>query len=393
MFCPWNKIVTFVTVFTLFVVLATSVIHAAPIKIPRNDTSVTLPPDNFQEFITSFKFLEWGVTVLESHDGVLWATRLDRENDHDPHAQRWRTGYLLKSFDHGESWAFVHYFPKPVNAIYMDDFGNLFVTTSVDRGSPIHTGQLHKSTDGGKTFRVVLDVLSGVPLRWNIASQNGTMFISEYGYKGHGDNARRIYRSLDFGDTWELIFEPEPMHNFHMHITLMMEDGTVYQSIGDGHHAQIMRSLDNGYTWDTVVAGLQPTSAVVFDTHILWGLDGGPWYGIARYDRATGETTRALTTPSPFGSSSYDMAFVHDIVYAMFLSYEGYDHPASIFFSEDEGDTWQLLGYITGAPGFGIGLIHLVVDDKFGYIDIGTPIYRNGEVEFFRGTLRFELLR
>ncbi|MCL2216903.1 MAG: glycoside hydrolase [Defluviitaleaceae bacterium] len=349
--------------------------------------------DNFREFVTEFEFLEWGVTVLEYHNGTLWATRLGRENDYDPQARRWRTGELLASVDRGESWLLVYEFPSPVNAIYIDETGNIFVTTTEDRWAAEGTGLLYKSGDGGATFRMVLEVISGVPLRWNIASQNGTMFVSEYGFKGVGDNARRIYRSLDFGETWGIIFQPPPKYNYHMHTTIITEDGTVYQSVGDGEHAKIIRSADNGYNWETVAYGFQPTSAVVFDTHILWGLDGGPWYGVARYCRQSGMITNSLDVAPRFSSSNYDMAFAHGIVYAMFLSYGGYDHPAAIFFSADKGDTWNLLGYITGAPEFGIGLIHLVTDDKFGYIDIGTPIYRGDEFEFFRGTLRFELLR
>ena len=349
-------------------------------------------PDNFKDFITDFVFLEWGVTVLESQDNILWATRIGSDNPGELWVPTWRTGDLLKSTDHGESWTLIYEFAKPVNAIYADDFGNIFVTVTYDRWASVGTGELHKSSDGGRTFRKVLDIESGVPLRWNIASRNGTMFVSEYGFKGVGNNARRIYRSLDFGESWEVVFEPAPINNYHHHATVITEDGTVYQSIGDWGNSKIIRSLDNGYNWETVALGLHPTSALVFENHILWGMDGGPWYGVARYDRHTGDISRALVVPQPFASSCYDMAIAHGIVYALFLSYGGYEHPGSIFFSDDEGVTWNLMGYIEKLPQFGVGLYNLVVDERFGYIEIETPFYKDGEWSFFWGTLRFELL-
>jgi hypothetical protein len=83
---------------------------------------------------------------------------------------------------------------------------------------------------------------------------------------------------------------------------------------------------------------------------------------------------------------------VRGIIYAPFLSYGGYVFPASIWFSEDQGESWQLLGYIEKAPHDGVGLNHIVTDGQFAYIDIGTPVYRDGAVHMYRGTLRFELL-
>ena len=338
------------------------------------------PADNFQSFITNYAFLDWGIIVLEAEDGVLWATQF-------------RTGNLMKSTDHGESWAFVHEFARPINAIYADGYGHLFVTTTLDRWAPRGTGEVFKSSDGGDSFRHVLDIGVGVPLRWNIASQDGTMFMSEYGFKWLDNNARRIFRSLDFGETWVTIHEPPQTLDYHNHKILITEDGIIYQSVGDGQNSQILRSDDNGYTWTTAVRGFQPTSGLVFDAHILWGLDGGPWMGVARYDRQSGEMTQAFVLPQPFSGPAYDMIMVHGIIYAAFLSYGGYSFPASIFYSEDEGVTWHLMGYIEKAPHDGVGLNHIVTDGRYAFIDIGAPVNRDGMVEMFRGTLRIDLLR
>ena len=338
------------------------------------------PSDNFQNWMTPYVFLEEDIMVMAYHDGILWAFQN-------------RTGNLLQSTNHGGNWTFVHTFEKRIYAVYLDERGNIFVTLSADRWSPTPTGEVHRSSDGGKTFQKVIANMSGVAQHWNITSHGGTMFISEYGFKGHGDNARRIYRSLDWGVNWQIVFDPGRRYNYHHHKIVIADEGLVYQAVGDAGNAQIMRSTDNGSHWQTVVRGFQPTSAIVFDTHILWGLDGGPWYGVARYDRNTGAITNAFTTPYPFSSSNYDMLYVHGIVYAMFLSYGSYSHPGSIFYSEDQGVTWYLLGYIEKTPGWGVGLYSIVTDGRYAYVSISTLVYRNGRRETnFYGTLRFELL-
>ena len=344
-------------------------------------SDIAISPDNFRGFLTNHRLLDRDVLVKATHSGALLASRFNRE--------------LVMSVDQGLSWAFLYRFERSIEAIYSDNSGNIFVAVSNDRWAPVGTGELHKSTNGGRSFAKVLDIESGVPLNWNIASRNGTMFVSEYGYKGNsGNNARRIYRSLDFGNAWAIVYEPAPRAEWHNHKTLITSRGVVYQSIGDGENAQIIRSTDNGGSWSVAVEGLHPTSAVEFENHILWGLDAGSRPGIVRYDKNSGEITQPLLLPPPFNGPAYGMTASGGIVYAVFLSYEGYEHPASIFYSRDEGVSWNLFGYIVKTdPSDGIGLFNLTADGRFGYINIQTPLYRDGVKEVFRGTLRFDLLR
>ena len=354
-------------------------------NIETEDISTTIdyrPSSNFRDWIVPYVFLQENIIVMAYHEGILWA----RQN---------QTGILLQSTNHGGNWAYIYKFENPVRAIYLNEHGVIFVSTTVDRWSPTPTGAIHRSYDGGETFHTVLSGMSGAAEHWNIASNDNIMFISEYGFKGRGDNARRIYRSIDWGITWQIVFDPGRIYNYHHHRILITDDGIVYQAIGDGINARIIRSQDNGASWQTVVTGYQPTSAIAFDTHILWGLDGGPYYGVMRYCRSTGAITRSFTTPEPFGSSNYDMLYVNGVVYAMFLSYGHirYTHPGSIFFSRDEGITWELLGYIEKSHGWGIGLYSIVSDGTYAYVNISTLIYHDGIRERnFYGTLRFKLI-
>ena len=346
-------------------------------------------PENFRGFVVDFVLLHPYVTVRAEHEGTLWAT-LTR-------APLVNSGILLSSQDHGDSWTQVYEFHNPIIMIYCDDFGNIFVATTQDRWGNPGTGELFKSYDGGNTFARVLRFEAGAPFHWNIVSTGGMMFVSEYGFKGIGNNARRIYRSLDFGKTWEIVFNPPPTYNWHNH-RIIISNGTIYQSIGDRPHNHIIRSIDKGETWVIAFENMHPTGAVVFDTHILWSLDSGanPGQanaGIVRQDNTTGMMDLVFVPPYPFDGTSYDMAIANGIVYALFLSYRGDRHPASIWYSKDEGNSWGLMGYITKQRYDGIGLWQLTTDERYGYICIQTPVYRDGVKEYFRGTLRFELLR
>ena len=347
-------------------------------------------PTNFR-FFTEVALLAYGTMVMEAQDGALWAAA-------PPQGMRSIQSNLFvlkRSFDHGNTWEHVYRFARPIETVYADDFGNIFVATSMGRWDRRGSAEIFKSSDGGNSFRRVLEMISGAPFHWNFASQNGLMFVSEYGFKGPGDNARRIYRSVDFGETWEIVFEPAPMHNYHNHKILIAGD-VVYQSVGDRPHNRIMRSMDFGETWELAVDGIHPTGGVAFDTHILWGLDSGgfPNSGVAWYNRLTGEIDFFWHPPYPFEGSSYSIGVANGIVYATFLSYAGHYHPASIFFSKDEGLTWELLGFIQKYPNEGIGFWALTFDDTFGYIDIQTPVHFEGSERLprYRGTLRFRLL-
>jgi len=351
---------------------------AAPANTSTSDISISV--DNFREFSTRYLFLDHDHLVFHAREGTLLARRFGRE--------------LVTSSDHGTSWTFLHMFSRPIMAIYVDDALNIFVSTSANRWDPEGSGEVFKSSDGGNSFRKVLDIGAGVPLNWNISSRGAHIFISEYGYKGDsGNNARRIYRSLDRGENWEIVFEPEAMAEWHNHKILITRAGVIYQSIGDGENARIISSIDNGDSWSLAVPGFHPTSGVEFENHILWGLDGGHKPGVIRYDKESGVITQSLHLPPPFNGPAYGMVMANGVVYAIFISYEGYSHPASIFYSSDEGESWNLLGYIEKpSSAYGIGLYNLVADERFAYINIQTPIYINETLEHFRGTLRFELI-
>ena len=340
-------------------------------------------PENLRDFAVAPTFLSPNIHALAAQNGRLWGIQ---------------GNLLLYSDNHGEDWTPLRRFRNPIDTIHHDDYGNLFVATTEGRWLDPGTAKLFRSSDGGDTFYKVLTILSGAPYHWSIASQNGVMFVSEYGYKGEENNARRIYRSLDYGLTWSIVWEPEPTHNWHNHKTVFVGD-VIYQSIGDRPHNHVIRSTDQGETWELAIDDMHPTGALVFDTHVLWALDSGANEtrennGIAWYDRESGEITSVWQTPAPFYGASYALTIdPNGTVYAIFLSYLGDEHPASIWYSRDEGQSWSLMGYIDKPWFRGVGLWQIEADDKFGYIRLETPIEFDGAAEYFLGTLRFELIQ
>ena len=336
------------------------------------------PAENFVDFVVDYALIETA-RIKAVSQGYLWA--LD-----------WEKGSLIKSADQGYNWTHVYDFENEIQAVYFDNYGNLFVSTSKDRWSPMGTGEIFKSHDGGLTFRRVLELEAGAAIWWNIASfYGGLMFVSEYGFKGNEyepNNARRIYRSKNFGETWEIMYDPGETFDLHHHRLLITSDGVVYQSIGDGKNARIIRSLDKGDTWEVVMRRFLPTGGIALDDRILWGLDGGPWMGVALYDRATQQMTNVFDGYPIFNGPIYDMIYTGGVVYAIMLSYFGDTAPAGIFYSIDHGNTWNILGRINKTVDWGAGLTIIVADDDFIYINAGVPVYRNGEPSRFIGTIR-----
>lgn len=324
----------------------------------------------------NYKLLEKGVLVFVHNKGTLYARRQGTT--------------LIKSTNYGKSWEVLGIFSEDIRGIFVNDNEEIFVSASWNIRNPHGKGKIYKSCDNGITFKKVLEVNSGAALNWNIDTKNNTMFISEYGIKT-GDNARRIYRSLDRGETWETVYNPNPQLNYHCH-KLLIAENAVYQSVGDNVNACILSSRDNGDSWQTIIKGFHPTSGIETNSHVLWGLDTGPFAGIAGLNKSTGEMDFEFALPHPFHGPAYDMAKANDVVYAVFNSYDGNIHPGSIWCSKDDGATWQLFAKIEKQACEGVGMWNFTADDKYGYIALQMPVHGNETKEEYVGTLRFELL-
>lgn len=302
---------------------------------------------------------------------------------------------LYRSSDYGESWELVHIFEKKIEAIHIAPNGYIFISISNDRWSREAKGEIWRFSDTELEFIKVLDVESGAAYTWNIASDDeGYVFVSEYGYKGEIDNARRIYRSKDSGDNWEIVYEPEEILGYHNHVIHIDEEDNniIYQVVGDDVKT-ILRSEDRGDTWESIVDGYHPTSIIQIDNEILFGLDNYPNSGIIRYSKETGEVSDSLITPKPFSGSIYDMIYVNDIIYAGLLSYDYNNWDGSIFISRDKGHTWENFLVWPKDSRIGVGFYKFSVMDDYLFVWVTLPVEIDGIIEKYQGTLRIKLIQ
>lgn len=108
----------------------------------------------------------------------------------------------------------------------------------------------------------------------------GTMFFGEYTLNTKRENDTHLYRSIDGGRSFEIILTLKMDEVRHIHfIKYDPYEKCVWLGTGDkDRENKLMRSLDNGDTWETVGGGSQDWRAigVCFDKHnLIWGTDAG----------------------------------------------------------------------------------------------------------------------
>lgn len=79
------------------------------------------------------------------------------------------------------------------------------------------------------------------------------IILGEYGDRTLEDNPRRIWLSRDYGNTWDLIWEPEPRSIYHVHgVTFDPYESIIWVCTGDIQNSNVMWSKDWGMTWNYV---------------------------------------------------------------------------------------------------------------------------------------------
>ena len=218
-------------------------------------------------------------------------------------------GFLNYSTDWGENWiqtSILEYGPK---VFLTDQRGMLFVAGD----------GFHRSSDGGLTWEAFPDVYP-TSAKSIVADQNNfllvglELIVDPPGYRGGG-----IYRSVDDGETWELLgFE-------HVYVAAIAvtPDGDIVLSSDYG----IYRSSDGGTSWEYLIYGpysdalLATTSGkIIAGTHsgIFCSTDGGDTWSQTLDD----DVTIKSFAYHPEGK---------------ILAAAG---TGSVYLSEDAGETW-----------------------------------------------------
>ncbi|OON97365.1 MAG: hypothetical protein ATN36_03520 [Epulopiscium sp. Nele67-Bin005] len=358
--------------------------------ILKEETNTDVPHHNRIIPLISGKFetveiLEQGLRVCASDEveQLLWATK---------------GNYLHISYDEGETFAWLHTFSQPdIDGVAFLNDKYLLVGTSNGRFSPDANGEVHLSTDYGKTFTKVLDLIAGSAYYWSFAAApDDTLIVSEYGYKELPNNARHIYMSEDEGQTWRIIYENGENDNNHMHRTHVDQQNSniIYQSIGDGHNNKMIRSTDKGETWEIIIDEFNPTAVVQLGDTIIWGTDTHPTHGTYVMNSG-GEIVSSFHPPHSHTGPIYDMIEIDGIIYAGHMSYDWDVQPwdGSIWRSYDGGYNWELFAVLPKDDLEAIGLYKFSHLNGYLYAHttcLGYDIY-SGQKKYYSGTLKIKL--
>jgi len=136
---------------------------------------------------------------------------------------------------------------------------------------------------------------------------DGTIFFGEYSVNFNNTNETRLYRSIDNGLSFQTILTFEKHEVRHIHFVQWDSyEKCLWMGTGDkDHECKLMRSVDNGDSWELVGQGNQlwrAISVVFTEDAIYWGTDAGSVSDrnyIIRMDRTTRQIEKVLEIQGP----------------------------------------------------------------------------------------------
>lgn len=145
----------------------------------------------------------------------------------------------------------------------------------------------------------ILNVFSGYvgnkPAHQGVCvTPEGTVFFGEYSVNLDHKNETKLYRSIDNGKNFDVVLSfPKNIRHIHF-IKYDPYEKCVWLGTGDAdNECFLMKSVDNGDTWETVGSGSQDWRAIGLcfnEKYLVWGTDAGSvpdQNHIIRMDRTT----------------------------------------------------------------------------------------------------------
>lgn len=165
--------------------------------------------------------------------------------------------YVMKSYDQGETWTRISEDLTYNDPKKMGDISYQTIT-AIDE-SPFRAGLLYAGTDDGRLWRTKDDGKTWedirhnpLPVRWvsRIVSSKydmGTVYVTQTGRRDD-DSEVYIWRSTDFGDTWEDISSNIPVGP----LNVIREDPFNKNILYVGSDVGVYISKDKGESWETL---------------------------------------------------------------------------------------------------------------------------------------------
>ena len=237
-------------------------LHTPLVVEPITAAKRPYPPRITPEIIQSNRRISW----LSSDGKVLFSGA---------------SPYLRRSLDEGETWNIVHTFPYTVYMVRDLADGELLVciydpTDHSEKASLWKSRGWDPEDFSGTTWEKVQDLYHArvyVENNWGISTYDNVIVIAEYGPKTAEYNARHVYLSTDYGETWETIFDLGSTEGAHLHgVCFDPWYNRIWVSNGDGPHTAIRYSDDWGKTW-TVVSNKQVTSIIALEHAVVFATD------------------------------------------------------------------------------------------------------------------------
>jgi photosystem II stability/assembly factor-like uncharacterized protein len=254
----------------------------------------------------------------------------------------WSYGALYRSEDFGSSWTQIRDFEPSTGC------GGLFVTSQGDvvlgtSGGYLTIGRPGDPWEWSTPLTFVCSGGTHPACMWKMGEDSeGRLFVGEYG-GAWTDTCAYVHRSEDGGCTWALVYSCCCRHVHFVRVDPYTD--FVYASIGDGADRQrLVRSVDHGDTWEVLYDEdclAQPTGFAATPEHRLFGSDCGGGVCNCLYrtcDDCTFETCAVLD--GCFDGYIWDMAGDGNVIVAGTKAKLDEGSETCLLVSYDGGVSW-----------------------------------------------------